>query len=192
MKNLLFILGIGGTLLVSCSSSSRTGYTYYDDVYDNRPSYSEEKRRSSTIDDRPTYQPSGVDDYNQPGQYDNSQRYRDDEESYYSGSSGSYSDRIRRFNSGNSGFDYYSPYYTGFNDGFNYGVGIGTSYGFSNFGRWGSSLWSPMYSSSIYFGWGRPSWNLGFNSWYIPTYFDPFYGSHWGWNRPWYSSYHSG
>ncbi len=186
MKNLLVILGIGSALLAGCSSSSRTGYTYYDDVYDNRPSYAENKRSSAYVDDRPSYQQSQPSSRYQT-EYREDERYLDDESQ---NSYGTYTERIRRFNSGSTGFDYYSPYYTGYNDGFNYGIGIGTGMGYSNFGRWGSSLWNPWYSSSFYFGWGRPSWSIGFNTWYTPAYFDPFWGNSWGWGRNnWYNPY---
>ena len=130
MKNLLLILGWGSMFLIGCSSSSRTGYTYYDDVYDNRPSYSEDKRKSTYVDDRPTYQESTPSNNKSSDIYEN-RRYVDDESSSsdYNGSSssdynGSYSDRIRRFSGSNSGFDYYSPYYTGYSDGFSSGFGM--------------------------------------------------------------------
>lgn len=193
MKNLMFILGFGGLILTGCSSS-RTGYTYYDDVYENRPSYAENRRKSSSIDDRPVYQQSSASGYNQNGSgaydnrngsYDNSRYIDDEQQNAY----GTYTERIRRFHSPNTGFDYYSPYYTGYNDGFNYGIGVGSGYGFSNFGGWGSSFWNPWYSSSLYFGWGRPSFNVGFNNW---GYYDPFWGNNWGWGRPWHNNMYGG
>lgn len=182
----MFILGFGGLILTGCSSS-RTGYTYYDDVYENRPSYAENRKRSSSIDDRPVYQQSSGAGYSQngSGSYDNSRYIDDEQQNAY----GTYTERIRRFHSPNTGFDYYSPYYTGYNDGFNYGIGVSTGYGFSNFGGWGSSFGNPWYSSSLYFGWGRPSWSIGFNNW---GYYDPFWGNNWGWGRPWYNSYYGG
>ncbi|MCO5232728.1 MAG: hypothetical protein LC105_10465 [Chitinophagales bacterium] len=193
MKKILLIIGLGSLIAVSCSSS-RTGYTYFDDVYNHRPSYSQEKRRvTGYSDDRPTYQPSPTSpsNYTSPESYENnsgSRRYLDDEN--YS-DYGTYTERIRRFERPNYGFDYYSPYYTGFNSGFNYGIGIGSGLGYSMFGNYGSSFWNPWYSSSFYFGWGRPSWNIGFNTWYSPSYFDPFYSyNNWGWGN-WYSPYYS-
>lgn len=184
MKKLIFILGLSGFVAVSCGTSSRMGYTHYDDVYDSRPSYSQEKRKSSTYEDSPQY-PS-----NQPSNYNsarsNTDRYIDDESV-----SGNYSNRLRRFyGGGNTGFDYYSPYYTGFNDGFSYG--IGTGFGYSGFGNMGFSSWNPFYSSSFYFGWGRPTWSVGFNYWNRPFY-DPFYSyNSWGWNNNyWMNPYNS-
>ncbi|MCO5231875.1 MAG: hypothetical protein M9958_12060 [Chitinophagales bacterium] len=191
MKKILLIIGLGSLIAASCSSS-RSGYTYFDDVYNNRPSYSQEKRRTvGYTDDRPSYQPSSSSNYTSPNSYEdnsNSRLYVDDE---YSSGYGTYTERIRRFNSSNYGFDYYSPFYTGFNSGLNYGIGIGTGFGYSNYGSYGSSFWNPFYSSSIYFGWGRPSWNIGFNTWFTPTYFDPFYSyNNWGWGN-WYSPYYN-
>lgn len=177
-------------MAIGCSSSSRTGYTYYDDVYDNRPSYSEDKRRSANVDDRPTYQESTPTYNNSTENYEN-RRYIDDESSS-SNYNGSYSDRIRRFSGSNSGFDYYSPYYSGYNDGFSSGFGMSSGFGYGGYGSYRPSIWNPFYSSSIYFGWGRPSIGFGYNSWITPSYYNSYnYYNPWDWGNSWYSPYHS-
>ncbi len=181
MKKLLLLTGLSTILLANCSSGKRLGYTHFDDVYNPRPTYSEDKRTTPTSYNN-SYSPQTS--YSQEFADNQNYSYQDDEqpEAY-----GNYTERIRRFHSGSSGFDYYSPYYTGFNDGFNYGIGIGTGIGYSTFGRWGTPLWSPYYSSSFYFGWGRPSWSIGFGTWYTPSYFNPFYSPYsYGWSDPWY------
>ena len=191
MKNLLLLLGWSSLIAIGCSSSSRTGYTYYDDVYDNRPSYSNDKRKASYSDDRPSYQePSPT--YNKSSDNYENRRYIDDESSS-SDYNGSYSDRIRRFSGSNSGFDYYSPYYSGYNDGFSSGFGMSSGYGYSSYGSYRPSFWNPFYSSSISFGWGMPSIGFGYNSWRSPSYYNPYYSSYnpWDWGNSWYSPYNN-
>lgn len=184
MKNLLFIITSASMLFASCSSSARMGYTYFDDMYDDRPYYPE--RAQNTGQSNQNYQ--GANQYNnQSGEY-----YQDDEnartfeQDRYVG--GEYTDRINRFNRSSGNFDYYSPYYTGYNNGFNSGFNMGVGIGMGGFGN---SWMSPWYSSSFHFGWGRPSFgwgmNYGFSNWNRPFYdpfFDPFWGGGFGWNRP--------
>ena len=176
MKNSLFILVLGAWLLSSCSAS-RTGYTYYDDVYNNRPSYSEPKRTSTYMDDQSSYPSSNYNqsDY-QTSQYNNTyddNRIYNDDENQNSRVYENYTERLRRFGGASSGFDYYSPYYTGFYDGINYGSGISMSIGINSFGRYSSSLWNPFFGTSFSFGFGRAYGGL--NSLYNPFYYDPFY-----------------
>ena len=190
MKNLLLILLWSSLIAIGCSSSSRSGYTYYDDVYDNRPSYSEDKRKSTNEEERPSYQEPAPSYNNSTESYEN-KRYVDDESSY-SNYSGSYSDRIRRFNGSNSGFDYYSPYYTGYSDGYNDGFSMNYGFGYSSYGNYRPSFWNPFYSSSISFGWGRPSIGFGFNTWMSPSYYNPYYSYNpWNSYNNWYSPYNN-
>src|SRR5690554_6648969 len=172
MKNLLILLSLGIMLLSSCSSSSRLGYEHYDDVYNTRPTYSEKKRNSNTAYNSSNYQEPS---YTQNNSEYQDNRYVDDQQSRVYGD---YTDRIRRFHGGSSGFDYYSPYYTGFNDGFSYGIGMGSTFGYPSYHRWNS-----FYRPSFHFGWSRYPFYLGYNNWYSPY-------SYYGWSDPYRYPYH--
>ena len=187
MKKYIVILAFGTSLFVGCSSSSRLGYTHFDDVYDNQPVYAE-NRRSSNQTNQENYQPADNGSSYQ-SQSQNYNLYQDDEsqDSY-----GSYADRIRRFHSGNTGFDYYSPYYSGFDNGLNFGLGLGTGIGYSGFNSWNNGFYNPFYSPSISFGWGSPTWRFGLNSIYSPYYYDPFYTGIYGWGNSFYNPYYGG
>lgn len=177
MKKLWWI-GLGvGIMLTSCSSSSKMGYAHFDDMYEDRPYYAEQRRNAQQ-----EYSPAQTQRTTRDNQVaDNA--YQDDEVMY-----GSYEERINRFHRNRGRFDYYSPFNTGFATGFNSGfnqglqMGLSSGWGFnSGFGvgfGWGYNwnFWNrPWYSSSFQFGWGNP-W-----IWYDP-FFDP-----WGWNNPFWN-----
>lgn len=178
MKKILFLAGSVGLLLTGCSSSSRLGYAHFDDVYEDRPFYVDDKRTNQNDYQPPVYQEQRYEQVEQGN-------YQDDEAAY-----GSYSDRINRFHRNSGNFDYYSPFSTGFNSGFNsgfnmginYGMGFGSGFGYGmNFG-WGNTWGNPWYSSGINIGWG---WNNPFcNNWgWNRPFYDPFWNP-WSWNRP--------